>query len=244
MVIKMHVIHNLKPIFNKNSKILILGSMPSIKSRELGFYYAHPQNRFWQILEILFEIKLETKEEKMYNEHGEIYITGPSIMGGYFNNDTQTKLMIENDEFNNPWVKTGDIGYIDKDGCIFIEDRIKNMIIRPDWFKVYPLTIESIILKHPGIYTCKVVGVSQPSYSIGKFPLAYIVIKDEYKNSTENIVRELNELCLNNLPEYQIPIDFIVKDTLPYTSIGKVDTNTLENEYNSKINYSSLVRKK
>ncbi len=65
MVIKMHVIHNLKPIFNKNSKILILGSMPSIKSRELGFYYAHPQNRFWQILEILFEIKLETKEEKI-----------------------------------------------------------------------------------------------------------------------------------------------------------------------------------
>ena len=61
----MHVIHNLKPIFNKNSKILILGSMPSIKSRELGFYYAHPQNRFWQILEILFEIKLETKEEKI-----------------------------------------------------------------------------------------------------------------------------------------------------------------------------------
>ena len=180
----------------------------------------------------------------MYNEHGEIYITGPSIMGGYFNNDTQTKLMIENDEFNNPWVKTGDIGYIDKDGCIFIEDRIKNMIIRPDGFKVYPLTIESIILKHPAIYTCKVVGVSQPGYSIGKFPLAYIVIKDEYKNSTENIVRELNELCLNNLPEYQIPIDFIVKDTLPYTSIGKVDTNTLENEYNSKINYSSLVRKK
>ena len=186
----------------------------------------------------------ETKEEKMYNEHGEIYITGPSIMGGYFNNDTQTKFMIENDEFNNPWVKTGDIGYIDKDGCIFIEDRIKNMIIRPDGFKVYPLTIESIILKHPGIYTCKVVGVSQPSYSIGKFPLAYIVIKDEYKNSTENIVSELNDLCLNNLPEYQIPIDFIVKDTLPYTSIGKVDTNTLENEYNSKINYSSLVRKK
>ena len=65
MVIKMYVTHNLKPIYNKESKILILGSMPSTRSRELGFYYAHPQNRFWQIIEILFKIKLENKEEKI-----------------------------------------------------------------------------------------------------------------------------------------------------------------------------------
>ena len=65
MVIKMYVTHNLKPIYNKESKILILGSMPSTRSRELGFYYAHPQNLFWQIIEILFKIKLENKEEKI-----------------------------------------------------------------------------------------------------------------------------------------------------------------------------------
>lgn len=56
--------HTLDPIFDKNSKILILGSIPSIKSREIGFYYAHPQNRFWQILELIFKVKLNTIQEK------------------------------------------------------------------------------------------------------------------------------------------------------------------------------------
>lgn len=185
----------------------------------------------------------ETKEEKMYGESGEIYITGPSIMGGYLNNEAQTKAMIHTDDFGTKWVETGDIGSIDKDGCIFIEDRIKNMIIRPDGFKVYPLTIENIILQHPGIYTCKVVGGSKPEYSMGKFPVAYIVIKDEYKLKTEDIIKEVNNLCLKNLPEYQVPIDFIIKDSLPYTSIGKVDTKSLESEYNQRDNNISLKRK-
>lgn len=61
----MHVIHPLKPIFNKDSKILILGSMPSKVSREKDFYYAHPQNRFWPIMEKLFNTTLPDKEAKV-----------------------------------------------------------------------------------------------------------------------------------------------------------------------------------
>lgn len=61
----MKVNHTLKPIYNNNSKILILGSIPSIKSRELNFYYANPTNRFWKIFEILFNAKLTTNEEKI-----------------------------------------------------------------------------------------------------------------------------------------------------------------------------------
>lgn len=61
----MKVIHNIKPIYNKNSKILILGSMPSVKSREEKFYYAHKTNKFWKIINILFNVNLNTVEEKM-----------------------------------------------------------------------------------------------------------------------------------------------------------------------------------
>ncbi len=61
--------HPLKPIYNKNSRILILGTMPSVKSREKNFYYAHPKNRFWLILEILFHEKILNKEEFLLN-HG------------------------------------------------------------------------------------------------------------------------------------------------------------------------------
>jgi len=60
----MKVTHTLKPIYNNNSKILILGSIPSIVSREKNFYYAHKTNRFWKILSILFNEKLETNNQK------------------------------------------------------------------------------------------------------------------------------------------------------------------------------------
>lgn len=60
----MKVKHELEPIYDENSKILILGSIPSVKSRELKFYYAHKTNRFWQILESLYQTKLITNEDK------------------------------------------------------------------------------------------------------------------------------------------------------------------------------------
>ncbi len=62
----MKVIHTLDPIYDKDSKILILGSMPSVKSREIGFYYAHPRNRFWSVLKKIYnENNLETIDDKI-----------------------------------------------------------------------------------------------------------------------------------------------------------------------------------
>ena len=62
----MRVVHTIDPIYDKDSKVLILGSMPSVKSRELGFYYAHPQNRFWKTLAVVYEEEIgETKADKI-----------------------------------------------------------------------------------------------------------------------------------------------------------------------------------
>ena len=66
------VFHELEPIYDKNSEILILGSFPSVKSRENHFYYGHPQNRFWRILEHLFDVKfidIESKKKFLYEHH-------------------------------------------------------------------------------------------------------------------------------------------------------------------------------
>lgn len=63
MVTKMEK-HNIKPIYNYNSKILILGSFPSVKSREAAFYYQHPQNRFWKIISKLYNAELNSIEDK------------------------------------------------------------------------------------------------------------------------------------------------------------------------------------
>ncbi len=63
------LIHPLKPIYNKNSKILILGSFPSVYSRKRSFYYAHPQNRFWPVLEKIFNEKIDNKEKFLLKHH-------------------------------------------------------------------------------------------------------------------------------------------------------------------------------
>ena len=65
----MRVFHELPPVFDENSKVLILGSLPSVKSREVGFYYMHPQNRFWRVLEEIFKEKIEDKKEFCLTHH-------------------------------------------------------------------------------------------------------------------------------------------------------------------------------
>ena len=67
MVSKMHVIHPLKPIYDKNSIILILGSFPSVKSREKQFYYGHPKNRFWSVLAKVFNEEIEDNNQAKEN---------------------------------------------------------------------------------------------------------------------------------------------------------------------------------
>lgn len=61
----MIVKHSLEPIYDEQSQVLILGSIPSVKSRELGFYYAHPQNRFWKVIQKVFDVELSTVEDKV-----------------------------------------------------------------------------------------------------------------------------------------------------------------------------------
>lgn len=63
----MRVLHTLKPVYDLESKILILGSMPSVKSREIGFYYGHPKNRFWQTLESIYDEKIENNNKAKEN---------------------------------------------------------------------------------------------------------------------------------------------------------------------------------
>ena len=65
----MKVIHNLEPIYDEKSKVLILGSIPSVKSREEQFYYMHPSNRFWQVLEMVFEEKIIDKKSFLKKHH-------------------------------------------------------------------------------------------------------------------------------------------------------------------------------
>ena len=63
------IVHPLKPLYDENSKILILGSFPSVKTREYGFFYGHPQNRFWKLMEKLFDVDLDVSIEAVSYTH-------------------------------------------------------------------------------------------------------------------------------------------------------------------------------
>ena len=176
----------------------------------------------------------DTGEELQYNQRGEVCISGPTTMLGYFNNEKATNEIIRVHEDGRDWIHTGDIGYMSEDGMLFIDGRIKRMIIRNDGFKVFPFIIETAIKLHEDVDECIVVGVRDSKYSQGYLPMAHIVLKRQHDKSERLIRKEILNLCREKLPEYAQPINLKFRKELPYTSIGKVDFVALQEEREDK----------
>ena len=176
----------------------------------------------------------DTGEELQYNQRGEVCISGPTTMLGYFNNEKATNEIIRVHEDGRDWIHTGDIGYMSEDGMLFIDGRIKRMIIRNDGFKVFPFNIETAIKSHEDVEECIVVGVRDSKYSQGYLPMAHIVLKRQHDKSERLIRKEILNLCREKLPEYAQPINLKFRKELPYTSIGKVDFVALQEEREDK----------
>ena len=175
-----------------------------------------------------------TGKELKYNEQGELCITGPTMMLGYYNNDRETANVMRKHDDGLTWIHTGDIGYITEDGIIFIVDRIKRMIIRPDGHNVWPSLIENVIAKHPAVSDCAVVGLPNNEYENGKIPTAFIVLKDGFKPSDE-IIAEIDALSKKHLPERDVAMAYRFCDELPLTLLGKVDYRALEKRHSKEV---------
>ncbi len=173
---------------------------------------------------------IETGKELPYGEQGEICITGPNTMLGYYNNQAATEDIIKQHEDNLIWVHSGDIGYMTEDGFLYVVGRMKRMIVRYDGFKVFPTFIENVIAKHNAVSACCVVGMPDKKHSQGDLPAAHVVLKTEYVGKEQEIKKELSKLCKNKLPEYAQPVTYKFRDVLPLTTIGKVDYRLLEKE--------------
>lgn len=172
----------------------------------------------------------ENNEELRYNEKGEICISAPTIMLGYQNNEAETKKVIEIDKNGVKWVHTGDLGYVDEDGYLYIIDRIKRMIIRPDGHNVFPAVIEQVLFCHDAVADCCVVGMKDINGSSGKWPAAHIVLKANYKEKKSMVISELQKLMQDKLPERDKAEKIFFHERLPLTSIGKIDYRALEKE--------------
>lgn len=167
-----------------------------------------------------------TDRELKYGESGEICITGPGMMHGYFGHSAETVKVIKKHADGLDWVHSQDIGYMTENGSLYVVGRIKRMLIRPDGHNVWPSQIESVICEHPGVLQCSVVGRKVESGKNGVLPTAFVVAKQgfEYKKLREELVK----LNFEKLPERDVAQYYYFVDELPLTPVGKVDYRRLE----------------
>jgi len=151
-------------------------------------------------------------------EPGEICVAGPQVMTGYWRKPEETEA-----SFVGRFFRTGDVGYMDKEGFIFIVDRIKDMI-NASGFKVYPRRIEDALYEHNAVAEVTVVGI--PDEYRGEAPKAFVKLR-EGKDATE---QELLQFLRGKLSKIELPAEIEFRDQLPKTMVGKLSKKELRAE--------------
>ena len=169
-----------------------------------------------------------TDRELPIGERGELCISGPCLMKGYYNKPEETAILLRRHPDGRVWAHTGDMGYLDEDGFVFLDSRIKRMIIRHDGFKVFPSMIENVVSRHPAVHQCSVVGCTDKDHVQGRLPFVYIVLKADTTAKKKQVIRELERMCAEELPEYVQPVAYKFISSMPMTPVGKVDYRQLE----------------
>ena len=150
-------------------------------------------------------------KEQSANEAGEIVVKGPVVTKGYWKNEEATEKSIVN-----AWLYTGDIGYLDEDGFLYVLDRRNDLIISGGE-NIYPAEIEAVILSHSAIEEAGVVGQSDEKW--GQVPIAFVKTWDGEMVTKEEIL----SLCKERLAKYKVPVDVIfVEDGLPRNASNKL----------------------
>jgi long-chain acyl-CoA synthetase len=148
---------------------------------------------------------------------GEICVFGPQLMRGYWNRPDETELVMFGD-----WLRTGDIGRMDTQGFVYIQDRKKDMIL-VSGFNVYPNEIESVVAEHPGVL--EVAAVAQPDDSSGEAVAVFVVRKDPALTAAALI-----EYTRGQLTAYKRPKYVYFRGELPKTNVGKILRRALRDE--------------
>ena len=169
---------------------------------------------------------VDTGKELEIGQEGEICVNGPTVMSGYLNNQKETDNILRRHEDGKIWLHTGDIGYIASNGLVFYTQRLKRMII-VSGFNVYPSMIEEVLEGHKAIKKACVIGV--PHQYKMHVPKAFVIMNDGYHLNSK-LIKELKELCKNELSVYSVPKDIEERDDLPKTLYSKVDYKQLEKE--------------
>ena len=140
-----------------------------------------------------------------------MWIRGPQVMQGYLNNPQATADTIDADG----WLHTGDIGYVDADGHVYVTDRLKELI-KYKGFQVPPAELEALLLTHPAIADAAVIG--RPDEEAGEIPVAFVVLKAGQEASVE----EIKEFVAGQVATYKQLGDVTFIETVPKSASGKI----------------------
>jgi long-chain acyl-CoA synthetase len=156
------------------------------------------------------EVKIFDDEDRELppGEAGEIVTRSDCVMAGYWNNPEATAKAMRGG-----WLHTGDVGSLDAEGFLTIKDRSKDMIISGG-SNIYPREVEEVLLRHPGVAECSVVGRSHPEW--GEDVVAFVVTR------VPLTAQELDALCLDNIARFKRPKDYRFVESLPKNNYGKV----------------------
>jgi long-chain acyl-CoA synthetase len=157
------------------------------------------------------------------NQIGEICVRGPQVMRGYWNRPDETEKVM----FPGGWLRTGDIGRMDDNGFVYIEDRKKDMIL-VSGFNVYPNEVESVAVTHPGVL--EVAAVAQADDRAGEVVALFVVAKDPNLTAAELI-----EHSRKSLTAYKVPKYVYFRRELPKTNVGKILRRALRDELGKKV---------
>jgi long-chain acyl-CoA synthetase len=148
-------------------------------------------------------------------ERGEICVRGPQVMQGYYHQPAETALV-----FTDGALRTGDIGYLDEDGYLFIVDRIKDLIICSG-YNVYPRTIEEAAYRHPAVQDAIAIGI--PDKYRGQAPKLFVTLRAGEHATGPEILSFLAE----RLNKIELPNTVEIRDSLPKTLVGKLSKKEL-----------------
>lgn len=154
-------------------------------------------------------------------EDGEIWLRGPNVMLGYFEDQAATDAAIDADG----WFHTGDVGRFDEHGCVKITGRLKDMFI-VGGFNVYPAEIENVLRQHPAINETAVIGIDDDR--LGTVGRAYILL---YRNADPRPdIQDIEHFCRERLANFKIPREFVFVDDFPRNATGKTKKSELREQ--------------
>ena len=166
-------------------------------------------------------IRSEKGEEKQVNETGNIWVKGDVVIQRYWPDSPANTT-----SFQDGWFFTGDIGYLDEDGFLYIQDRIKDMINRGGE-KIYSIEVEDLISNYPGVNEVAVIPVESPIY--GEEPIAFIIPESQVCLTSKEIMEWLKE----RIPNYKVPVKIMFTRNFPRTWNGKISKKDLKQRYYS-----------